>query len=586
MKKGAKKAGIAEKFAELTGKTPFAYFLILTSGLVAYIHTVGYTFSPMDDYWLIQKRVDFLSDISNLPQLFREQMTEVGYSANYYRPVLNLSFMLEAVIAGKAPWMYHLGNIMIHLINGLLVFVLLKKFKTGKKTALFLSVLFMVHPVNAQAVAWIPGRSDTLMALFLLLSFIFFIRFFRAKKLLYIIPGSFFMLAALLTKETAIIAPVILLVWYFSANRGYIRLIYDIVAMAGMILSIAVWYILRIRVMEGSLTGNGSGILSNALNYGVEGFLAFTGKAFYPLNTPLTPFINTASVISGIVFVMVILIALFYMGCKKRSNAIFGAAWFLLMLLPPLLVKGGANEHWIYPALPGFMIFLASVDYSRIRIHRTGAAVLTIAVLVLFVVRSHARSAVYKDYDSFLDEAIDENPGFAMYYDMRGTLMKSRGHYDKALRDYSEAIEINPGKVTFRLRRATLYASLGEKKKAWEDLSAIISRDSMNTTAYYLRAGLLGETRQYREAIQDLDHYIRIVLRELGSVENPSALGNLDKRQIPDNLPAAFNNRGIYHYYLGNFRKAEKNAKCALSLGYEVSPSFMDSLRIRLQEID
>lgn len=557
------------------------YLSILLAVVAAWIQSVWYSFSPMDDYWLIVKKMDFLKDFTNFPALFSQSMTEVGYSANYYRPLLNLTFMTEASLSGGGAWVFHLGNLVIHALNAYLVFVLFRELKIPLKTAMAGSLLFCIHPVNAQAVAWIPGRSDTLMATFFFSSMIFFIRYLKSINYFDLGMALLFFMASLLSKETAIALPVVVAASYLAFRHNLKNVKEWTVIAAGYVLVLLIWYLIRSSVIPPSAS-EGPGIAGNILKEFIPGIFVFVGKIFLPLQNPLALFSNTTTIVVGVVFTVTLLLLCLKFRFYDRWMAMLGLVWAFVFILPPLLVKGNANEHWMYSSIPGFFVFLSSIDLSGIKSAGRMAAPAFVVVMAGFLIASHARANVYRNYDTFLDNAIGAKPNFAMYYDMRGTLHKSRGDYRKAIEDYSRAIELNPGKVTFYLRRATMYASMNMKKEAFQDFTSIIEIDSSQTTAWFLRANILGEIKNYAAALADYGKYLELIKAEL-KVDDFSELANAGRKDIPENLPLALNNSAIYHYYTGDYDAALKDAAAAQSLGANVSPSFLDSLRVKLE---
>ncbi|MBN1337858.1 MAG: glycosyltransferase family 39 protein [Bacteroidales bacterium] len=554
---------------------------IILAVAAAWLPSLWYTFSPMDDYWLIVTRMDFLSDPANLPALFSQSMTEVGYSANYYRPLLNLSFMIEASVSGGSAWVFHLGNLIIHGLNVFLVYRILRGLSIPLWVSMAGSLLFCIHPVNAQAVAWIPGRSDTLMATFFFASMLFFIRYLKHGSGYEFGFSLFFFMGALLTKETAIAMPVVAGACYL-ALRGNLRKYREWLAiLAGFIAVLIVWYLIRSSVIE-SVDGARGSISGSLIRDLLPGIFAFTGKLFLTVQNPLMPFSNTTTVAIGVAVAVILIMMVVKFRVAARGNALFGIAWAFVFILPPLLVKGGANEHWMYSSIPGFIIFLSSVDFRSVRAGKKTQLSVFLFVTACFLTASHIRADVYRNYDTFLNAAIKAKPSFAMYYDMRGALNKSKGNFNGAVADYSKAIELNPKKVTFYLRRATLYASMNMKKEAYNDFSKIIEIDSSQTTAWFMRANILGEMKNYQAALQDYNRYIELVMAELGITEI-TGLMNRPTTGIPENLPLAVNNSAIYYYYTGDYEASGKMAMVARSLGVQVSPSFLDSLRVKLK---
>ena len=119
-------------------------------------------------------------------------------------PLLTLSLMIDAQFGVTSLFTFHLTNIILHILSSCLVFSLLLKLKYKKETALFFSVIFLVHPALTQAATWIPGRNDSQLCVFILLAFISFLNFLETRKWKYYIGHLFFFMLALFTKETAL----------------------------------------------------------------------------------------------------------------------------------------------------------------------------------------------------------------------------------------------------------------------------------------------------------------------------------------------------------------------------------------------
>jgi hypothetical protein len=187
---------------------PFAWFALI--GLLVYGQTLFFGFSYLDDNVLIVDHIKDLTNFANIGRFFQEDVFHLmGWSAAYYRPLLTLSFMANAIFAGLHPFLYHLTNVLIHIVVTCFIFQLLLKLGFRRVKVFCLSFLFLIHPVVVQAVAWLPGRNDSLLAFFAVPSFIFFLNYLEKHK-----RGDYawhlvFFLCALLTKETAIALPVV-----------------------------------------------------------------------------------------------------------------------------------------------------------------------------------------------------------------------------------------------------------------------------------------------------------------------------------------------------------------------------------------
>src|SRR3989338_4477566 len=134
-----------------------------------------------DDDWIINNNFVHTISWDNIKfWLTHNTLGGVGLKSNYYRPFLFFTFTLNYVAAGIKPLSYHLTSNFIHIFNGILVFWLLKRFDLGISkgrplTVAFLtSLIFLIHPLQTEAITYISGRGDALVAMFMLLALLFF----------------------------------------------------------------------------------------------------------------------------------------------------------------------------------------------------------------------------------------------------------------------------------------------------------------------------------------------------------------------------------------------------------------------------
>ena len=206
--------------------------LILIAGLIV-IGFFIYAFNlqnPLfwdDDEWI--KGNIFVHSFSYLTELFTQNVEAgFGLSSNYYRPLLLLSFAFNYVIHGIQPLGYHLLSNSIHIANGVLVFLLLSRF-INLRASFIAALLFLIHPVQTEAVAYISGRGDPMSVFFMLLGFWFYIKSLNIQilKSRYIYRSLSLISAvfAILSRETAILFPLFLMIFYISfiSKTGFLK---------------------------------------------------------------------------------------------------------------------------------------------------------------------------------------------------------------------------------------------------------------------------------------------------------------------------------------------------------------------------
>jgi 4-amino-4-deoxy-L-arabinose transferase-like glycosyltransferase len=133
--------------------------------------------------------------------------------------MLTISFIFDYQIGGASPFIYHFVNVLLHLLATCLLFIFLQKLDYRKELAFLFSFIFLIHPAMTQTVAWIPGRNDSLLAIFILASFIFFIKYLKEKSS-NLFWSLFFSGLAFFTKESAVlVVPIIFFYFYFIYKK-------------------------------------------------------------------------------------------------------------------------------------------------------------------------------------------------------------------------------------------------------------------------------------------------------------------------------------------------------------------------------
>lgn len=175
---------------------------------VCYVNSLGNEF-VFDDIYLVVKNPEIES--LNLSLLW-----------NSYRPVRNVSYALDLALWGKKAFGFHLTNILLHAANVLLVFALVRRFSKDLMVATLAALIFAVHPMQTDAVAYISGRRDLLFSFFYLLAMHAYLSYDRTK---WSVRGALYFTLflvswglSLLSKEMAVSLPILIFVWQYCAS--------------------------------------------------------------------------------------------------------------------------------------------------------------------------------------------------------------------------------------------------------------------------------------------------------------------------------------------------------------------------------
>jgi protein O-mannosyl-transferase len=457
---------------------------IIGAGLLVYIRSIGFGFTDLDDRILIIENKDLLRSLSNLPSLFKRGVFNESQDV-YYRPVLMLSLMMDAQVAGISPKFYHAMNVFLHLLSACLFYLLLMKLKIrdyamaglaaghnitiNNLTAFLLTLIFVVHPVLTQAVVWIPGRNDTLLAVFALISLFFFIKYLDEDKLQYIVLHVVFLFIAFLTKETSIVIPLVCLAYFVFIETERKPISKWIFIISGWLTVLSVWYILRSfytvskpRVMAGVLSG---------LDLKIKVFLGYLGKIFLPYNLSVFPIAEDTSVISGI-FALLLLSGIIYFSKNRNRKAIFfGFSWFLLFLLPVLIIPQDVNdqnyEHRLYLPLMGILMVLSYTLLFNNSGYKTIIAS-SLLVILIFTVINFKQAEKFRSEMVFWKNAVKDSPHSSYALVRLGSRYYTTNKKENAEQSFASALVLNPEERYANYYLGKIYLEKGKVAEAYK----------------------------------------------------------------------------------------------------------------------
>ena len=422
------------------------YLIIFFLGFLLYSKTLFFNFTYFDDNALLIDNAPTISQIKNVGNLFLTDvfLSEAKY---YYRPLLNVSFMAEEQIGGTLPFIFHLDNILFHILAACLIFALFKKLKYRKSLAYLFSLFFLVHPVLTQAVAWIPGRNDSLLTIFVLAAFIYFLNFKENPKLAYYLSYLGFLLLALFTKETAAMLPLVVIIYFSLIERDKISKQDKYLLIGGSMAVGIIWYVFRALAL-------GSDPL--ALNLIFSSFLttwpAFfvsLGKIIWPFQLAVLPILKDSSLISGLIFLPVLALALFFSKDKRYNYLLFGLAWFLLFIFPSFIRLNPLDtpdflEHRLYLPLIGFLIILGEVNFIKnLNFKKITVKILTVLLLIFLAALTYNHLGDFKDKISFWQSAVRTAPHSPLAHRNLGAMYYLDGRLPEAATQYRQAIALN-----------------------------------------------------------------------------------------------------------------------------------------------
>lgn len=134
------------------------------------------------------------------------------YVVGNYHPLTVLTLAIEYALVKEQTWLYHLDNLILHILNSWLVFKLIQKLNQNFLVSFVTAILFAIHPLHVESVAWAAERKDVLYTLFLLLSIWYYIRFDESKNKVFYGVSILLFIASCLSKGMAVVLPALLII--------------------------------------------------------------------------------------------------------------------------------------------------------------------------------------------------------------------------------------------------------------------------------------------------------------------------------------------------------------------------------------
>lgn len=426
------------------------YLILIVFGFLLYYQTLFFSFVYLDDNQLILNNQQTLREAG----VFKIFTTDVFFSAAgnsfYYRPLLNISLLVDSLVGGVMPFIFHFTNLILHLLTVSLIFLIFKKYFFSKEISFFLALIFLSHPALTQAVAWIPGRNDSLLTVFVLMSFYLFLNFLKTDRLVFLWGHLFFLIFALFTKETAVFLPLLCIAYYYLFDYKFIKEnLRDniLIILACWIGSVVVWYLFRTISLSGGGSLNGL-LLSGWQNLSV--ILIYLGKFIFPFNLSVYPTIKNSTYWFGVLASVFIFLGIYLTSKFKWQHFLFGFLWFIIFLSPTLLNPDPSAEslfleHRLYLPMFGLLICLAELyPFKNLKWQNNKVILIPVAVIILFSTLTIFQSQHFSNRLSFWTEAVKNSPNSAFVHNNLGAMNYLDGNFNQAKEQYLEALRLDP----------------------------------------------------------------------------------------------------------------------------------------------
>jgi protein O-mannosyl-transferase len=501
-----------------------------------------------------------IKSLENIPLFFSQ-----FYIGNY-QPLTLFAYSLIYQFAELQPFLYHFTNVLFHLFNTLLIFYFVKSLIKNTNIAFLVALLFAIHPMHVESVAWVSGLKDVLYTFFFFVSLICYLKFIRKNKKLYYLLSIVFFLFSLLSKGQAVVLfPVLFLVDYLERGKLFSKWIEKI---PFFILSV----VFGIMAMFAQKSANTMGDLSSIsffeqLALACYSFTMYIIKILFPFN--LSSFYPYPTMVNGKIpseywlFLLVIpLVAYFlFRFYKKNKWLFFGVLFFIIniILLIQMIPVGNCimADRYTYISAIGLNIVIISLflKYFEIKKWKYLLTTLLSGYFIFLAVTAYNQTKKWKNEFTLWDNVLKVYPDIPFVLVLRGCEYNTRGEYDKAMVDFDKAISLDSKDGSAYFNRGVAKSKIGDFKNAipdFEKADELKIEKKHFVNLYVSWGGALANTGKLKEAMKLFDKAI----------------------DLDPNDASVYNNRGITKAMLGDTNGAITDFDMAIKL----NPEFTDAI--------
>jgi len=491
--------------------------VIIIITFIAYLPSINGDFLNWDDdiYILNNPSLTNLS-IENLKSIFSE------FYYGLYNPLTNLSWAIDYSLGGLKPFIFHFHNIVLHLLNVVLIFILFKDYLIkNKDIAIITASLFAIAPIHVESVAWITERKDVLYTAYYLISIIFYLKYIDEKKNKYFLLAFISFVFSIFSKGMAASLPLLLIaIDYFKDRKLFnLKIILEKIPFLTISFIMGILNIFAQREFYGirkdvySISEQISFSSYSFVQYIIKSFIPYKLSAFYPY-----PENGTNSGLWLFIIPVVIIIGVFiYSIIKNRKDIILGISFFVLNIIFVLQLflhntEAIISERYAYLSSIGiYLLFALMINYFKQKNKNENLLKYSFIVLLLvFSIMSFNRNKVWQnDLTLFLDTHEKQPNSYIITNNIGNTYLRNNDLKNAEIY-FKKTITINPEYTSAYTNLANILLMQQEFDTSLYYYNKAIEYSIENARVYTDRANLFIQQKNYSNAISDCNKALNI----------------------------------------------------------------------------
>jgi tetratricopeptide (TPR) repeat protein len=490
-----------------------------------------------DDTYILQK--EEFADWKNAGLLFLKAHTifDVQYQQSYYRPLADLTLLIDYQLWKLNPFWYHLENVLFHAIATCLFYMVIFNVFRDNSFAFLSSFIFAVHPAATESVNLIAARNVILCAIFSLGSILVLIQS-RGGKLKWAVFSVILYSLSLLSREQSITLPVFLLSITLLSRSKDLKV--NGLLLISFFAVTAVYFIVRYRVLGVVTSQEGIELSYEKIGMVLSCSFEYFRIMLFPLNLNIEYIILPLKLISFKSLTAITgMIILIYLSIKRdiSEQLRLSFLWLLVSFIPISNIisipSAPVADRYIYIPLLGMCL---AAGYF-IRYLHSKKQVLAATVFIILVVGmgalTHARNNVWKNGETLWKDVVKKIPAKSTGYYNLGVIYQDKGFTERAIEQYLVALEKDPADVYAHINLGIIYHSQGHVDKAVRKFRDAIKAGPGLAKGYYNLARAYHSIGQFDKAIEQ---YRIAIIRQPDYAEAYNNMGSawMAKGKIDD----------------------------------------------------
>lgn len=565
-------------------------FIMLVAVLLAYSKIFGAGFMSWDD-------IDYVFNTPDITSFSAAHFTNwwSDYYIGNYQPLPMMDYALNYLIGGNEPFVYHLSSIIWHLLDVLLVYACVKRLQGNVWIALFVALLFAIHPVQTESVSWIAARNKVMNGFFFLLAIYIYIGYTLKHSNQKLILIYLCAIAAYVCKLTAVTLPFALVAIDIWMNRPLNTKRVWLEKLPLVLLAIPVG-IINLQAQDEMAFLNMRG------DYSFLDTIVFAGYAYvqYIINllvpTKLSVLYPYPTVIGAVHICYTLLaigiVVLGFIAYRKKWFVLAGGILFYTVNIAIVLqfVQFGEvlmADRYLYLACIGIwypMVYYTWQFFNK-KEGKTTVGIVVLSVLCLvYSIATYARNDIWLSEISFWKSVTDKFPESSVAQSSLGGVYMKEGNAQEATRHIEEALKLDANNYKAWYNKGVLLLRKSDTKNALEALNKAVAIRPYSK-ALFTRALIYQQSNNYTAALADITEVLKEEPRNARAwyisadcMEQKGELQSALKQyteaiNYEPNEPLFYLRRGLVYAKTGE----NKNGVDDMSRAIELKPSYEEA---------